>query len=767
MVGLIVLLWAWRERRATRASGWLLALAVSNCLLILSQAAASMAPPVIKDAVWPVTWLGVAFIGPTYLLAVARYIGYPIRHRWGVQIAIWVGPVALALLAGTNGFHQLLWDTDLTNRFPAGTLVTLQVPPLARAGQALAGLYGFVGLGLAMRAHRTAPRAYRDGVRMIATSLVIALGFGLPAAASPAAPAVTGALANMGMVASTAIMLVCVRRYPVAVHRFGFMEAAREVWMDLLREGIVVIDSSGVVADHNPAAQRLLGLPGQVIGAHAHEGLPPWLGALADDRSAPQETSREMADGTTLDITVNRVATHPGEPTDTVLVLRDATARARAEERLEQMAHLDSLTGLANRARFDAELAQAVAAGARASLLLLDINGFKTVNDTHGHASGDDLLREVAQRLSACVGDAFVARLGGDEFVVLRPYHDQDAAVAAAHEVAATFDRDLSAGGHVLRVSASVGVALVDVHGADVLRCADVAMYQAKNAGQRVRLYDPADDPNTPERLQHLSDLRGAIARGEMVLHYQPVFDLERDRAAGAEALVRWAHPRKGLLAPAAFLADLEGLGAGRELARWVAARCLADRASWPVGEGFQVAFNLSARDLADPVLAADLVEMVHVSGLSGSEVIVEVTEAAFLTSAGDSQEHRSLELLRSAGIRLVLDDFGTGHASVTTLRDLRGSVAKLGGVFVAAMRQSPDDLALVRGLTDLARHLEYQVLAEWVEDEETLDIVRGLGIRFVQGFHLARPMPHAYMVRWLAGLPSETGASPRPVRLP
>lgn len=274
-------------------------------------------------------------------------------------------------------------------------------------------------------------------------------------------------------------------------------------------------------------------------------------------------------------------------------------------------------------------------------------------------------------------------------------------------------------------------------------------------------VYDPATDPNTPERLRHLSDLRGAVARDELVLHYQPVYDLQRERTAGVEALVRWNHPTRGLLYPADFLGEIDEAGIGRDLARWVIRRCLADRAAWPVGpDGFQVAFNLSARDLADQDLIDDALAMLGDSGLEPADVIVEVTETVFLDTAIDTAANRSIRRLRKAGVRLVLDDFGTGHAPVTMLRDLRGSVAKIGGVFVVQMRADADDLALVKGLAELALHLNYAVLAEWVEDEETLELVRDMGCRFVQGFHIARPMPSESLVAWMRGDARRTAAA-------
>lgn len=323
-----------------------------------------------------------------------------------------------------------------------------------------------------------------------------------------------------------------------------------------------------------------------------------------------------------------------------------------------------------------------------------------------------------------------------------------------AGEVGELFSTDLTAGQRNFHMFASIGVAVAPLHAADapaVMRCADVAMYRAKRLGVRTALYRPEDDVNTPDRLQLIFDLRGAIARNELELHYQPVVNLHTRHGIGCEALVRWRHPVRGLLYPGEFLGLVDEAGLGRDFSRWVVATSIRDRTGWPVtAAGFQVAFNLSVRDLADRAFIDDVLASVRDSGLPPSEVVVEMTETVLLSHVGRAEEHDSIDRLLAHGIRLVLDDFGTGHASVTTLRDMRGSVAKIAGVFVVSMKDNPDDRSLVGGLADLARSLDYRVLAEWIEDAETLALVRDAGCQFGQGFFLARPMPNAELMEWI-----------------
>lgn len=711
----------------------------------------------LKQAMWTLGWLTVALYGPVAYYTIITYIGIPYRPWSAMSVTLWAIAAAVLVLAATNPLTHVLW-TGLDEPARAGEPLCVSQTPLMQIAQSYGAVTAVIAIVVVVRGQLRAPRFYRRIVPLLVISVLVPIAAGIP---STLGDNVRGAVFGVfGLVFASGILLWCIARRPNPVQRYGFLQATRETVVDVMTEGVIVISGDGVVADQNPAAAALLGLAAPIVGRPADEVLPAAIVAAvaAETPDAHSFPYHHPDTDTTLDLTVTRVGGANRERGDVIVVMRDGSERARAIARLDHLAHNDTLTGLPNRTRLEQELAARIDEGVRLALILLDLDGFKAINDTFGHASGDDLLREAGRRLRDLnVPDAFVARLGGDEFVLMVAVEGDDHAKAIAERVASVFDQDIAAAGHTdLRINASVGVAIAPRHGRDgdaLLRCADVAMYYAKRTGRRVHLYDQGTDPNTPERLRQVSDLRGAVPRGEMELHYQPVFDLRKRRAAGAEALLRWRHPTRGLLYPGQFLPEVDEAGIGRELARWVIGQALSDRAAWPVGEeGFQVAFNLSAKDLSDAVLIDDLLDILARSPVHPHDVVVEVTEMVFLTSLQDAEEHRSIERLRAAGVRLVLDDFGTGHASVTMLRDLRGAVAKLGGVFVVRMRHDPDDFALVQGLTDLALHLNYAVLAEWVEDRETLAMLYALGCRFAQGFYLARPMTSAALSAWLPG---------------
>ncbi|MCB0881389.1 MAG: EAL domain-containing protein [Thermoleophilia bacterium] len=764
-LSILTMLWALVDRHRGPASGWAACVAASSTAVIGCNVFAASLPPAGKDLAWAGQWVAVAMLGPSFLFAVTAYAGHSFAGRTRLVSMLWIPPMLSALLGLTNAAHHLIWDPAEMTRFPAGTVPDMPQTPVAAMLYLLPAIYGVGSMVLLARAHLAAPRTYRVGLRLMATSLALGMLLGVPSSMNSGFEPWSTLIGHVGMVLSAAAILWCVRRYPLNVQRVGFSEATREVVVEMMSEGVVVVDPGGLVIDENPAAARLLDLPARIVGSYARDALPGWLmEAVEGATDVPASRSHAVRPDRTLDVTAVRAESPEPGAGDVIVVLRDGTSRAQAEARLADMALRDALTGLPNRASLDAEIARRVADTPHTAYMLMDLNGFKSVNDTHGHASGDDLLRETAGVLSSLdIPGGFVGRLGGDEFMVLAPYRDAAHARAIAEDLAAAFDRDLEAGGHRVRVSASVGLALGAEHGTDVMHCADVAMYQAKRSGLRVAQYDAMSDPNTPERLRHLSDLQAAIQRDELVLHYQPVYDLQKGRTAGAEALVRWQHPTLGLLPPSAFLGDLEELGLGRDLGLWVATRSLRDRGTWPVGPGgLQVAFNLTARELADARFVDRILALLVESGLPAGEVIIEVTEAAFISSSDDAAETRNVRRLLDAGARVVLDDFGTGHASVTTLRDLGGSVAKIAGTFVARMRERPDDLALVQGLTELARRLGYMVLAEWVEDAETLEMVHDMGIRFVQGFHIAPPMPTDEFAAWLCSTARPAAAPAR-----
>jgi diguanylate cyclase (GGDEF)-like protein len=416
--------------------------------------------------------------------------------------------------------------------------------------------------------------------------------------------------------------------------------------------------------------------------------------------------------------------------------------RRQAAENLHQATH-DSLTGLPNRAAFT-ERVDAVAARGHGAVALLDLDRFKEINDTLGHQAGDAVLREVGPRLVAALGGAaFVAHLGGDEFALLLSGDDPEADALVA---TTAFDAAITADGLPVLIEGSVGLARFPEHGrsaAVLLQRADIAMYEAKRLHARIETYDPAADTSDAERLRMLSELKAGLGRDELVLHFQPKVSLEDRRLLGVEALVRWQHPSRGLLAPAEFVPLAERTGLIRPLTVWVLENAMRQCREWrDAGHDLTVAVNLSVANLLDPNLPSDVARLLGQLRLPPSALELEITESVVM--ADPARARAVLELLRSMGVRMAIDDFGTGHASLAYLQNLPVEVLKIDRGFVSKMSERPADEAIVRSTIALAHDLGLEVVAEGVEDEDVARRLAAMGCDTAQGFHLGRPVPAA-----------------------
>jgi diguanylate cyclase (GGDEF)-like protein len=431
---------------------------------------------------------------------------------------------------------------------------------------------------------------------------------------------------------------------------------------------------------------------------------------------------------------------------------------ARASRRLRHQATHDTLTGLSNRAELHEHGARALAGASRdgslAALMLLDLDRFKEVNDTMGHEQGDRLLVDVAARLRQLLrGDDILARLGGDEFAVLAVLPHR----GAVGEVATRLHRSLAlpfdVGGVAIELGASIGIALQPDHGEDVstlLRHADVAMYEAKRAGSHIETYSTARDPYSAERLKLLGELRHALDHDELVLHFQPKVALSSGSVIGVEALVRWEHPDRGLLGPHEFLGLAERTGLIGDITRWVLDAAVRQCAAWRrAGMELPVAVNLAAANIVDTTLPESVAHILQRWEVPGRLLECEISED---TVMGDPRRAGDvLERLRELGVRLSLDDFGTGHSSLSYLKRLPLDEVKIDRSFVIGMADDPSDAAIVRSTIDLARHLGLEVVAEGVETTEVLDVLAALQCDVAQGFLLSRPLPAAEFDGWLA----------------
>jgi diguanylate cyclase (GGDEF)-like protein len=436
-----------------------------------------------------------------------------------------------------------------------------------------------------------------------------------------------------------------------------------------------------------------------------------------------------------------------------VLLLAVYTAGRQTARRHHEATH-DRLTGLLNRPRFGEVVDELIAAHEpRFAVLLLDLDRFKEVNDALGHAYGDRLLQEVAVRLGREVPEAReIARLGGDEFaMLLAPVVDEDEALEAADRVAAGLRGPFEVDGLVLDAEASVGVVMYPEDGADsdtLLRRGDVAMYHAKGAQIEYARYSREHDHHSPARLGLMAELRGAIDRGQLVVHYQPKLDLRTDRVAGCEALVRWQHPELGLLPPGAFLPLAESTSIIRPLTRRVVAMALADCAAWHErGLEVGVAVNVSARCLLDATLPATIRELLAGAGVRPSTLSLEITESAIM--ADPALTATVLDALHRMGVGLSVDDFGTGYSSLSYLQQLPVEELKIDRSFVAAMGHETSAV-IVRSTIDLGRNLGLRVVAEGVEDEQVLEQLRALRCPVAQGFLISRPLAAPALVDWL-----------------
>ncbi|WP_344617179.1 putative bifunctional diguanylate cyclase/phosphodiesterase [Dactylosporangium salmoneum] len=432
----------------------------------------------------------------------------------------------------------------------------------------------------------------------------------------------------------------------------------------------------------------------------------------------------------------------------------------------EHQAHHDALTGLPNRVLFTRRVTEAAASGAPASVLMLDLDRFKEVNDTLGHQYGDELLRQVAARTTAALraGDT-VARLSGDEFAVLLPGAPPEAALVLAERLQQDLHRSFVLGDVTVDIEASVGVAGCPEHGETaeaLLRCADIAMYAAKEAKSGVTLYRPSMHTDDSSRLLLLGDLRRALdATDQLTLHYQPKVRLSDGGLHGVEALVRWQHPTRGPISPAEFIPVAENTGLINRLTLYVLRLALQQVRGWlDGGLAIPVAVNLSPRCLLDSELVRHVTGLLREHGVPARLLRLEVTESAVM--ANPAQATATLTELHDLGIHLSIDDYGTGYSSMAYLKQLPVDELKVDRTFVQHMDTDQDDAILVRGAIELGHNLGMTVVAEGVEGTAHAAALRSLGCDIAQGYHYARPMPGPDLDRWLqeqrAAIPAAAG---------
>jgi len=421
---------------------------------------------------------------------------------------------------------------------------------------------------------------------------------------------------------------------------------------------------------------------------------------------------------------------------------------AEREQRITQLAFNDVLTGLPNRTMFHQQLDQLFGAsqgGAMFALHCLDLDQFKVINDTLGHPAGDSLLVEAARRLRYAARGHFVGRLGGDEFVVLQSVGaDRDAIDRLAREILTAIAQPLSIDGNELVPSTSIGIAIAPDDGGDggtLLRNADLALYRAKEAGRGTyAFFEESLNQRAQERRQVESDLRLALERGELELHYQPLFDLEQNRICSFEALLRWNHPKRGLISPVDFIPIAEDTGLIVPIGAWVVREACAQAARWP--EQIRIAVNVSPVQFHRGSLHDTILSALATSSLAPGRLEVEITESIFLE--GSETTLRLLHALRSLGVRVALDDFGTGYSSLSYLQSFPFDKLKIDRSFIHNLLTREGATAIVHAITELANALGIETTAEGVEETAQLMELRAHGCSSVQGFLFAEPMTAA-----------------------
>ena len=439
-------------------------------------------------------------------------------------------------------------------------------------------------------------------------------------------------------------------------------------------------------------------------------------------------------------------------------------------DKLQHEALHDALTGLPNRVQLQRWLSGALddVAARRApgaAVMILDLDGFKAVNETLGHQQGDLLLTEVGTRLTEAVGTSGrVARLGGDEFAVLLAGEgDEERAVQVGRRALRSLERPIALDGLEVEVGGSLGLALAPAHATDtagLLKRADMAMYDAKATARRLRVFEPDLDTDDTRRLTLVSELRAALHNGDLAVHVQPKTRLASGEVVGVEALARWHSPTLGTVPPDEFVPVAERSGLIGPLTSRVLDLTLAAWATWrSAGHDLEVAVNLSARSLHDPDLVEEVDRLLRRHGVPASRLTLEVTESAVMADPGRATA--LLHALRDLGVRLSVDDFGTGYSSLSYLKRLPVQEVKIDRSFVTALGTDAADLPIVRAIVDLGRHMGLEVVAEGVEDAATLDLLGSIGCDLAQGWHILRPVPPADLLPSLRRVSGVRGRGP------
>ncbi|MBR0779388.1 EAL domain-containing protein [Bradyrhizobium diazoefficiens] len=572
---------------------------------------------------------------------------------------------------------------------------------------------------------------------------------------------VTVAVLSIGLLVLTLFLIFrqMTRRLSAEKHRL-------DTALNTMTQGLLMFDQDERLIVCNRRYIEMYGLSAHVVKPGVHfrdvirhrydtgsfEGdVDSYCDAVLSGIGQTQSRVVETRDGRLIEI-----KNQPGDTGGWLSTHDDVTERIRADERIAHMAHYDALTDLPNRVLMRGHLERRVAElaeGKPFAILYIDVDEFKGVNDSLGHEVGDELLRQVANRLRACVSrNDMVARLGGDEFAIVKAgTSDQAELTALAEEILKALRAPVNCRGQEIPTDASIGIAIAPEHGDnpdDLLMRADLAMYAAKSEGRRTfRLFVPEYDARARQRRQLELDLRQALARGEFEVHYQPLVDLAANVVTGCEALLRWRHPERGMISPADFIPVAEDTGLIGEIGEWVLKQACTEAASWP--DGIHIAVNVSPVQFRSKTLALKVAAALAESGLAPGRLELEVTETVLIRD--DEEALTILQQLRELGVRIALDDFGTGYSSLSYLHRFPFDKIKIDRSFISDIGEPEDSSPIVQAVVHMAAARHMATTAEGVETEVQRDVLRQLGCSQMQGWLFSPAVPVAKLKQLLS----------------